>query len=549
MAKLILTLFILFSISFSCFPQLRLTNEFDELNKTITNAIVYDKIKETVLDSLQKKIILVRQDDLITQYYLSIELYNNYKVFKYDSAYEYARRSQEIAYKLKDPEKIAYSSIILNFTLLSSGLFKETADSLQSITTNGLHDNIKAEYYALKARYYYDLADYAKDNYYAPSYNRAGGNCLDTGLTFYPPTSFSFLYYSGLRDIRFGNMSKAKANFIKLILEGSLTYHEVALTTSTLSDIYIQNGNTDSAISLLVIAAIADIKSSTKETSAMFNLAQLLYKKGDVKNASRYIEYAINDAAFYGARQRKVQLITILPLIEMEKINQVESQKKDLINYAFGITLFLIIVIFLGVIIYRHGTKLKHAQNIIKKANIREHEINQQLGERNAQLSDINAKLTESNKIKEEYIGFFFNSNSEFFNRIERFKKAVEQKITDRKLEEIKFLVNNINLRREKEDLLKSFDKAFLKLFPHFIEEFNVLFKEEDRLVLKDGEILNSDLRIFALIRMGIHDIGKIAQILEYSANTINTYKTRLKNKSIVPNEEFEKRIMNIKTK
>ena len=302
----------------------------------------------------------------------------------------------------------------------------------------------------------------------------------------------------------------------------------------------------------------------------MFNLAQLLYRKGDVKNASRYIEYAINDAAFYGARQRKVQLISILPLIEMEKINQVESQKKILITYAVAITLLLVIVILLGITIYRQVTKLKHAQKIIYAAHLKEQEVNQQLAEGNArlssanqqlselndrlsyvndQLSDVNTKLSEANKIKEEYIGYFFNANSEFFNRIERFKKSVEQKIADRKIDEIKFLVNNINLRREKEDLLKNFDKAFLKLFPHFIYEFNQLFKEEDRFFLKNGEILNTDLRIFALIRMGIHDIEKIAHILEYSINTINTYKTRIKNKSVVANEEFELRIMNIKTK
>lgn len=563
--------------SLFCFSQSQAPYKFDELDKAMTNAGGYDKIKAKTIDSLQKKILQVPANDMSQQYDLCLQLYNAYKVFKYDSAYEYARKGQSIAYRMEDKEKIAYSTIILNFTLLSSGLFKETADSLKTIGTDGLHDNVKAELYALKARYYYDLADYTRDKYYMPAYNTQGGICLDSALKYYSPSSFFFSYYNGLRNIRSGDMAAAQVNFKQLLSRGGLTEHELAVTASTLSDIYIQNGQTDSAISLLIDAATADVKSSTKETSAMFNLAQLLYKKGDVKNASKYIEYAINDAAFYGARQRKVQLITILPLIEMEKINQVEQQKKVLITYAVAITLLLLIVILLGFTIYRQVTKLKHAQGIISDAHHKEQAINQQLAERNIQLSDlntqlsdandklsdlntqlsdvnhrlsdVNAKLTEANKIKEEYIGYFFNANSEFFNRIERFKKSVEQKIMDRKLDEIKFLVNNINLRREKEDLLKNFDKAFLKLFPHFITEFNSLFKEEDHFFLRDGEILNTDLRIFALIRMGIHDIEKIAQILEYSINTINTYKTRIKNKSIVPNEEFESRIMNIKTK
>jgi len=105
-----------------------------------------------------------------------------------------------------------------------------------------------------------------------------------------------------------------------------------------------------------------------------------------------------------------------------------------------------------------------------------------------------------------------------------------------------------LNLKTERDELLKNFDQIFLKLFPNFIVEFNSLFKDEDQIKLKEGEILNSDLRIFALIRMGIHDTDKIARILEYSVNTINTYKTKIKNKSVVANEDFEHRIMEIKS-
>ncbi|MGG9972209.1 DUF6377 domain-containing protein [Ferruginibacter sp. SUN002] len=548
MIKFFTSVSLILIFSLKGFSQSSEVYNFDELNNIMEDAGSYDKAIEKTIDSLQKRMHLVSPNDLLTQYELSNQLYEYYKVFKYDSAYEYAVKCQKIAYKINDPERIAHSSIILNFTLLSSGLFKESADSLQSFALGNVSDKIKAEYYSLRARYYYDLADYARDNYYAPLYNKAGGVCLDSALKLFPIPSFSYSYYTGLKDIRLGNMLQAKANFQSMLKKGGLTDHELALVASTLSDIYIQKGSIDSAIALLIDAAIADIKSSTKETSAMYNLAQLLYKKGDIKNASKFIEYAIKDAAFYGARQRKVQLIAILPLIEAEKISQVESQKKILIGYSFVMTILLIAVIFLAYTVYKQVAKLKQAQKIISEASQKEHEINQQLAETNNKLSELNNKLSEANKIKEEYIGYFFNANSEFFNRIERFKRSVEQKLVDRKIDEIKFLVNNINLRKEKEDLLKNFDKAFLRLFPHFVKEFNTLFKPEDRIQLKDDEILNTDLRIFALIRMGIHDIGKIAQILEYSVNTINTYKTKIKNKSIVPNEEFEVKIMQIET-
>ena len=314
----------------------------------------------------------------------------------------------------------------------------------------------------------------------------------------------------------------------------SLSPHELALTASTLSDVYIQNGQGNKAIGLLVTAAISDIQSSTKETSATLNLSTLLFRQGDFRNASTYVEKAMDDAMFYGSRQRKVQLSSILPLIEAEKVNSVEREKRTLISYAVIVTLLLILLAILTVIIFRQVKKLKIAKQLITDAH--------------QQQRVINSKLMEANKIKEEYIGYFFSDNSEFHARIEKFKNNVERKIADRKLDEIKFLVSNLNLKRERDELLTDFDKIFLKLFPNFIVEFNALFKEEDKIVLKDGELLNTDLRIFALIRMGIYETDKIARILEYSVNTINTYKTKIKNKSTVANEEFEHRIMEIRS-
>ena len=239
---------------------------------------------------------------------------------------------------------------------------------------------------------------------------------------------------------------------------------------------------------------------------------------------------------------------TILPIIQGKKINYVESQRKLWITYGAIASLLLLLLVSLLIIIYRQFNKLKTAKRIITEAHVSLREANKNLHEANTSLHDVNTKLSEANKIKEEYIGYFFNINSEFFVKINRFKKSLEKKIHDRKLEEIKALVNSININQEKEELLKSFDKVFLKLFPNFVQEFNSLFAEADQIKLKDNEYLNTDLRIYALIRMGITDNEKIAQILEYSVNTIYAYKAKIKNKSIISKEEFDRRIMSMGT-
>src|SRR5690606_16432427 len=144
-------------------------------------------------------------------------------------------------------------------------------------------------------------------------------------------------------------------------------------------------------------------------------------------------------------------------------------------------------------------------------------------------------------------IGYYFNINSDYIDKIDRFKRSVSQRLTMGRYEEIKQIINKIDLKKEREDLSVGFDRVFIKLFPNFVNEFNKLFEEDDQLVLLVGQLLNTELRIFALIRLGIHDNDKIAKILNLSVNTIYTYKTRIKNRSFVPNDEFEERIMKIK--
>ena len=524
---LIVVLFLVFHEANSQQPNNTLLNT---LNETIRASAKYDLDKIKKIDKLKESLSHSQQDPFEG----FLKLYDEYSIFNYNSAYTYAKKMQEIADQQNDSSRIAYAKIKLSFILLSSGMFKEVFDAVSNMPLHNLNSAQKAEYYTLMARCYYDLADYDKDKVYSPVYNQQGHDYIDSSLLLFPDTSFSFIYYNGLKHVRSRNYEKALLYFEKLNHDPGLTHHQVALAASTACDIYIQSGQSDTAIQLLVKAAISDIQSSTKETSAAFNLATLLFKQGDLKNASTYIEKAVNDALFYGARQRKVQLSAILPLIEAEKLNIVEKEKETVVRYAVIVTLLLLILITLIIVVFRQFNKLKLAKQLITKAH---HQ--QQL---------VNNKLMEANKIKEEYVGYFFSGNSEFYTRIEKFKRSIEQKILERKLEEIKFLVNNLNLKRERDELLKNFDQIFLKLFPNFIVEFNSMFKEEDQIKLKEGEILNTDLRIFALIRMGIHDNDKIAHILEYSVNTINTYKTRIKNKSVVANEEFEHRIMEIKS-
>ena len=527
----------------------------NELNKAINDSRLYDAGKLGSIQKIQRSFRNSVTYSLPQQYDFYQQLYEEYKIFRFDTAFVYAGKMQEIASLLKDPSKVVQSRINILFVLVSAGMFKEAAELVNEIDITGQPDSIKAYYFSLKARYYFDLADYVQDEFHSPGYNKEGNDNLDSALVLFPANSFESLYFNGLKNLKKGTMEKAFADFHTLLSWSDLTYHQTALVASTLSYVYRKRGETNKAIHYQMQAATADIKSSTKETYAILSLAQLLFEQGDFKNASFYIEKAIDDATFYGARQRKVQVSTIMPIIQSSRINFIEGQRRSWIIYGAAVSGVLILLTFLIIIIYRQNRKLEHARQVISNAHIKLYEandklqdVNSELQKVNSELHEVNSKLSEANKIKEEYIGYFFTINSGILQKIERLKTSIEQKVRDRKLDDIRVVVNNINIHNEKQELLKGFDKAFLKLFPHFVEEFNSLFEEEDQIKLSDDELLTTDLRIYALKRLGIKENEKIAEILEYSVKSIYAYKTKIRNRAKVSREEFDYRIMSIKS-
>lgn len=502
-----------------------------QLNLALDQSATFDKQKIAEIDKLKSAFHAARLPEI--KFTACLKLYDAYKSFNFDSAFASALELQKIATILNDNNRLQLAKIKLGFILLSSGMFHETGVLMNGFRAAPLPDSLRAEYYVLMRRYYYDMADYVNDWMYSPAYITLAGRYTDSAVAIYPPHSYQYLSNLGYKYYKEGNMDTALYYLNQALSQLHLNYHEQAMTYANLGNIYIIKKEYDRAVDFFARSAIADARASVKETTATFNLASILFQTGDVKNASKYIEKAIADATFYGARQRKVQVSAILPIIEGEKINTVEGQKRLLFIYAAIATAFLLGLVLLTFIIIKQVKKLKAAQVAIMESNVRQQEINEQ--------------LLEANKIKEEYIGYCFRINSEYIGKIEKLKKGLDQKIADNKFNEVKFLVNNINVKQERDELFRNFDRIFLKIFPHFVQEFNSFFKEEDQIRLKDNELLNTDLRIFALIRIGIVENEKIAQILEYSVNTIYAYKTKIRNKSIIPNEVFEEKIMEIK--
>jgi len=518
---------------------LRLKAEFEHKS-------TYDRQKEARLARLRAALQHVAPDNSAAQWEGCRQLYEEYKSYQYDSAYTYGSRMYAISHDTHDSQKENFSKVKLGFILLSAGKYKEAFGLMQSIDHTGFDSLVLGDYYAVMTRAYFDLASYDNDTTWSPAYKKQGIAYIDSSLRLYPPGSYSQQFLTCYRSYTLGDNDAAIDGFLAFYKTHKPVDRDDAITTSLLSELYLRTGQTDKATDFLIRAVIADLQNSTKETLAIFRLAELVSRRGNVDDAFIYIQEALKDAEFYGARQRQIQISAILPLIAAQKVNFVESQERRFLVYLSSTVVLLVLIVLILILLYKQLQHRKANEKIIRQNNHQLAAMNQQLLAVNAQVVDANKKLSEDAHIKEEYIGYFFNVISGYIGKLEKLKISLEAKFIQNKLDQVQPIINEIQVDKERERLFQTFDSVFLKIFPNFVTSFNALFKKEDQVWPKGHEILTTDLRIFALTRLGIADNESIARILQYSSKTVYVYRMRLKAKSIYPAAEFDRRLMQI---
>ncbi|SEA63215.1 DUF6377 domain-containing protein [Pedobacter hartonius] len=500
------------------------------LKKEILKQKIYDTRKEQKIERLRNQLWRTSPYDLERQYLLCDQLYWEYKNYIFDSAHVYTKRLIRIAGHLKHLPRKYESQIKLGFIQVSCGMFKEAFDGIDQLDAALMPNEVKFRYYQLKTQAYTRLSMYNTNKFYSPVHQSESMIALICAIQLSAPHSFerfsltAFLYHNMDKD------NEAAACYRKLLRSDSLTNHQKAIAAYNLSNLTDQTEKR----SLITISAICDIRSSTKETFAIFTLAQLLFKEGNIEDTEFLLKEASEQASFYGNKLYNDEIITAMRALKADQQIRSESRKNHTLTALIGILVTAIIatgIIFL--IVYRKLQDVRRREGFVN--------------EQNRQLDLLNKKLSEDAIIKEEYIGYFFQVVSGYIRKLEKIKRSSEKMIRQESYKELSEIAKGIDIKKERTSLFHTFDKIFLKLFPNFIKSFNALLKEEDQIIPKKTEVLNTSLRIFALVRLGIKDSQTIANILENTISTIYTYKFRIKSRAIVHAEEFDKRVMEIK--
>ena len=502
-----------------------------EVDAELENKSMYDSRKEEGIARLRSELKTAVDD--MDRWEALRHLYNEYTSYKYDSAYCYALAMGDLAARLGDPDKVAEATMAKTRCLINAGLYKEAFDAAGTIQAGRLEGRTKLEYHRIMVRLYYSARGYALTEPYFDQYSKGGEYHSNIILETVPKDSPLWHEYRANLLMESRSFDEGIREFEYLLSEPDLNLHSRAIYASSLGWMQQCQGLEDEALISICESAICDIKTSTKETTALRMLAEYLSERGEVERPTRYIRESFDDATFYNARLRKLEIGAVLPLVEK---NHYESLKRQSDLLLLSIILAIIVAVSAVTALY-----------YFLRQNRRLHEARKEIENRNRQLTEANARLAEANAIKAEYIGNSFYINSEFIEKMSQLYKMVDRMIVTRQYDELRRSLKESTLDKERDTMYESFDSTFLKIFPTFVNDYNALFPETEQVFPQKG--LTPEMRIFALIRLGISETDRIARFLDYSVHTINTYKTRVKNKSWVENERFESEIMRIGVK
>ena len=514
-----------------------------EIDGIIKNRQTYGAEKEARIADLKKLLVEAASDE--QRYGFCGRLFDEYRAYNLDSSFVYAQRKEELAHRLNKLDYLDDSAMNMAEVMGTTGMYKEALELLGKIDKKTLPDYLYGYYYHLYRTIYGLMGDYAVTEKAKKEYYRMTDLYRDSLLQINASDSLGHALVMADKCIVHARYDEAIDMLMKYYSKPSLDDHAQAMITYTISEGYRLKGDKQGQKHYLALSAIADLKSAVKEYVSLRKLASLVYEEGDIDRAYNYLKCSLEDATLCNARLRTLEISQVFPIIDqayqLKTKRQQQEMKVSLICISL-LSVFLLVAIFF---VYKQMKKVAAARREVIDTNTLLQELNEELHDSNSQLKEMNHTLSEANYIKEEYIGRYMDQCSTYLDKMDLYRRSLNKIAAAGRVEELyKAIKSSQFLDEELKEFYANFDVTFLQLFPSFVEEFNALLTEP--MQPKPGEQLNTELRIFALIRLGITDSTKIAQFLRYSVTTIYNYRTRVRNKAVGERDEFEAKVMQI---
>lgn len=497
------------------------------------------KQKMRTIDLLRSSLAKAPDDDRALRVY--DDLYTEYHVYSYDSAAFYLKRGLALARKDNDTYYIQLFSIRKVELLSIAGLYSEAERLASAIDYHRLEPSLRFSYYIALFDLYRNLAEYCYDDDYSPSYRAFSYSCLQKSMMYLP-------HDKGLRYYYLGDLAK----FVKHDRTLARYYYKKAVASTTegtrihamscyvLAQNYKQSyGKKGEQLyeEYMIKAAVSDAKSLINDNLALQKLAILFYKRGqgDIRRAQRYILEALSDAKLYNSRLRILEVSHNLPTIINHYQGAMNKQNHDLKITIIVISVLVVVLFVFLSLFYRQNKKLAFS-HLRQREATRQLKVSYENQEQlNVKLTKLNEQLADTNRKRDELSKLFIDLCDKFITRLAKYQTLVIRKIKAGQVQQLLAFSNSSRLSEEDSEVFyHKFDKAFLTLYPTFVEEFNGLLRADAKIRPKEEGTLTNDMRVYALIRLGVKESSEISNLLFYSPRTVYNYRSQMKNRAII---------------
>ena len=464
------------------------------------------------------------------------KLYDEYFVFQFDSAMVYADKAITLADRIGDKFHHDKCRIEKASLLGVGGLYGEAVALLDEIDSTRLDNKLRFDYTIAYYFIYTYWADYCHDYYYSPRYHERANNYLKQAVTMLRPTDSYYNFFWGEYFIYVERNDKlALEHYFKTLSTAPVESRWYAMASYAIANNYSANNNNNKYEEYMLRACISDLLNCTRENLAMQDLAMYLFKKGDdnILLAERYINFAMDDAKNYNNRLRIIEISQKLPVIVSTYREKLSSQNNIMRFALFGVSILFAFVVVLLYFYSRQNQLLARQRHELSESN-------NLLSSLNDKLNTLNSRLLDTNSRRERLAKLYIDLCAKYIDRLSKFETLVKRKI---KVGQVNDLLNTASSSRLSEEdaatFMNSFDTAFLDLYPSFVDEFNALLRTDEQIVPSHKGRLTTELRIYALIRLGVKESSEIAALLFYTPRTIYNYRSTIKSRAL-NRETFE---------
>lgn len=522
----------------SSYPE-EIENELNVLDRIVDDSSRYKEAKQK---KISDKLSSLRPEDSDTyRYGIYDEVYREYYQYNLDSAMTYAKKKLVIAQNT-DSYRIKTDAVLdLAERYVLSGMYAETLHILDTLETDRLDSTLMAEYFHVCQSLYEDLSSTSDDPDLKIKYWNMKNRYRDLRLEYLPEGDIARLFVLSEMSRESGTGENMLPEIKAWIQSPDTDNHNKAMLCYIAAHIYKAIGDRENELLYYVLSARNDLTAPVNDYMSLHELAARLYADGEIERAYRYITRSVQDAMVAQSRLNITSINSVLPTISASYDTLMQRKNRQLIYLLFGISILTVLLVLAA-----SASITSRNRALIAEKKTREK--NELLKEANDNLQKYISMLQEANQIKESYLSRYMDMCVEYIEGLERYRSQLRQTAKSGGFEKIMENLRSGNyIKKELQEFYSQFDSTFLSLFPDFVEQFNMLLKPECRIEDRSSEkVLSTELRVMALIRLGVHDSAKISRFLRRSISTVYNYRAKMRNSALSDRDDLEKQVMSI---